>query len=109
MGYCFSQLTWYVTEAVFASLFHCVFLTSTLIEQNLLLFFSRYEKLLEKSVKRGEFLEEVSAELHHFSSQAAQAEQWCSKLMERANSSELGRLSPEECQIKMEQLSAERY
>lgn len=56
----------------------------------------RYEKLLERSIKRGQFLEEVSIELHQFSQQAAALEAAQSQLQEQADSRELARMNAEE-------------
>ena len=68
----------------------------------------RYEKLLDKSAKRGDFLDEVMTDLTQFLSQATQLEQWASRLIEKASSPELSRLPPEDCKNKLAQLIDER-
>lgn len=54
--------------------------------------YARYEKLLERSIKRAQFLDEVSAELAQFSAQAAELEAAAAALAERADGRELARL-----------------
>lgn len=74
----------------------------------MLLNYYRYEKLLDKSAKRGDFLDEVMTDLTQFLSQATQLEQWASRLIEKASSPELSRLPPEDCKNKLAQLIDER-
>lgn len=78
------------------------------IEQRMQDIYNRYEKLLEKSAKRGDFLDEVMTDLTQFLSQATQLEQWAARLTEKASSPELTRLPPEECKNKLAQLIDER-
>ncbi|XP_060807170.1 uncharacterized protein LOC106135826 isoform X13 [Amyelois transitella] len=70
--------------------------------------YARYEKLLEKSIKRAQFLDEVSAELMMFSQQASQLESVQSQLAELADARELARLPANELRARLHDLANAR-
>nr|XP_049701447.1 dystonin isoform X43 [Helicoverpa armigera] len=67
--------------------------------------YARYEKLLERSSKRGEFLEEVSSELSQFTAQAATLDSAYAQLIEQADTRELARMPAEEIGGRLTQLA----
>ncbi|XP_050552459.1 uncharacterized protein LOC118277469 isoform X41 [Spodoptera frugiperda] len=67
--------------------------------------YARYEKLVERSSKRSEFLEEVSSELAHFSGQAATLDAAHAQLLEQADTRELARMPAEELGGRLAQLA----
>ncbi|XP_047035660.1 dystonin isoform X33 [Helicoverpa zea] len=67
--------------------------------------YARYEKLLERSSKRGEFLEEVSSELAQFTAQASTLDAAYSQLIEQADTRELARMPAEEIGGRLTQLA----
>ncbi|XP_028982177.1 microtubule-actin cross-linking factor 1 isoform X2 [Diachasma alloeum] len=69
---------------------------------------SRYEKLMDKSLRRGEFLEEIAQALHDFSRETAQFDTWYSHMIEILESRELSKLDVSEYESKMAQLVDKR-
>ncbi|XP_037296445.1 microtubule-actin cross-linking factor 1 isoform X21 [Manduca sexta] len=67
--------------------------------------YARYEKLLEKSIKRGQFLDEVSVELMQFTQQAATLDAAHAQLVEQADGRELARMSAEELRARLDDLA----
>lgn len=65
----------------------------------------RYEKLVERSNKRSQFLEEVSHELHTFSQQANTLDAAHAQLLEQADARELTRMPAEELGGRLAQLA----
>ncbi|KAF9423413.1 hypothetical protein HW555_001222, partial [Spodoptera exigua] len=70
--------------------------------------YARYEKLVEKSSKRSEFLEEVSSELAQFSSQAGALDAAHAQLLEQADTRELARMPAEELGGRLAHLASYR-
>ncbi|XP_034249434.1 dystonin isoform X11 [Thrips palmi] len=64
---------------------------------------SRFDKLLDKVAKRGEFLDEVMAALMTFSNQATLLERWLSEMLEVLDSRELPEVA-----ARLEDLAAKR-
>ncbi|CAG9792786.1 unnamed protein product [Diatraea saccharalis] len=75
------------------------------LEQRAEEIYARYEKLLERSIKRGQFLEEVSNELAVFSQQAATLDAAHSHLLEQADTRELARSNAEELRARLADLA----
>lgn len=69
---------------------------------------NRFEKLLERTQKRGEFLEEVNQNLSVFNSQASQFEQWYTGILEIVESREFTKLSVDEYAVRMRDIAANR-
>lgn len=69
---------------------------------------TRFEKLLDRTQKRGEFLEDVNQHLMTFNNQAAQFDQWYAGVFEILESRELSKLSIEEFSIRMQDIAANR-
>lgn len=69
---------------------------------------SRYEKLQDKSVRRGELLEEFAQALQHFLSEAAKFDNWYSRIVELIESREFSRLDLSEYESKMVQIADKR-
>ncbi|CAB3229877.1 unnamed protein product [Arctia plantaginis] len=67
--------------------------------------YARYEKLVERSAKRNEFLDEVSSELSHFSQQANTLDAAHAQLVEQADARELARMPAEELGARLAQLA----
>lgn len=67
--------------------------------------FHRYEKLLERSSKRGEFLEAVWSELSHFTALAGKLDSAHAQLLEQADSRELARMNAEELRARLADLA----
>lgn len=68
----------------------------------------RFEKLLDRTQKRGEFLEEVNQNLTIFISHSSQFEQWYSGILEIIDSRDFAKLGVEEHAIRMQEISANR-
>ncbi|XP_011312640.1 microtubule-actin cross-linking factor 1 isoform X3 [Fopius arisanus] len=69
---------------------------------------NRYEKLMDKSLRRGEFLEEIAQALHDFSRETSQFDTWYSHMIEILESRELSKLDVSEYESKMAQLVDKR-
>ncbi|XP_063975577.1 dystonin isoform X37 [Diachasmimorpha longicaudata] len=69
---------------------------------------SRYEKLMDKSLRRGEFLEEIAQALHDFFRETSQFDTWYSHMIEILESRELSKLDVSEYESKMAQLVDKR-
>lgn len=69
---------------------------------------SRYEKLMDKSLRRGEFLDEVSHALNEFSVETNKFDAWYSQMIEVLESRELTKLDVVEYENKMAQLAGKR-
>ncbi|XP_026728106.1 uncharacterized protein LOC113494126 isoform X24 [Trichoplusia ni] len=67
--------------------------------------YTRYEKLVERSAKRSEFLDEVSSELAQFSGQAGALDAAHAQLLEQADARELARLSADDLANRLAQLA----
>ncbi|CAH2986630.1 unnamed protein product [Chilo suppressalis] len=75
------------------------------LEQRAEEIYGRYEKLLERSIKRGQFLEEVSQELAIFSQQAAALEAAHTQLTEQADTRELARINADDLRARLADLA----
>ncbi|RVE46943.1 hypothetical protein evm_008422 [Chilo suppressalis] len=75
------------------------------LEQRAEEIYGRYEKLLERSIKRGQFLEEVSQELAIFSQQAATLEAAHTQLTEQADTRELARINADDLRARLADLA----
>lgn len=69
---------------------------------------NRFDKLLERTQKRGEFLEDVNVQLTAFQSHASEFEQWYAGILEIIESREFARLSIEEYSARMRDIAANR-
>lgn len=69
---------------------------------------SRYEKLMDKSLRRGEFLDEILQLLHEFIIETSKFDNWYSHIMELLDSRELNKLNASEYETKMSQLIDKR-
>lgn len=69
---------------------------------------TRFEKLLDRTQKRGEFLEDVNQNLTTFNNQASQFEQWYAGILETLESREISKLSIEEYAVRMQDIIASR-
>lgn len=69
---------------------------------------TRFEKLLDRTQKRGEFLDDVNQNLTAFNAQSSQFEQWYSGVLEILESRELAKLSIEEYSVRMQDIAANR-
>lgn len=69
---------------------------------------TRFEKLLDRTQKRGEFLDDVNQNLTAFNAQSSQFEQWYSGILEILESRELAKLSIEEYSVRMQDIAANR-
>ncbi|XP_022818701.1 dystonin isoform X20 [Spodoptera litura] len=67
--------------------------------------YAKYEKLVERSSKRSEFLEEVSSELAVFAGQAAALDAAHAQLLEQADTRDLARMPAEELGGRLAQLA----
>ncbi|XP_048001317.1 microtubule-actin cross-linking factor 1-like [Leguminivora glycinivorella] len=67
--------------------------------------YNRYEKLLERSTKRNEFLESVWSELSHFTQLAGKLDAAHAQLLEQADSRELSRMSADELRSRLSDLA----
>ncbi|XP_011865299.1 PREDICTED: dystonin isoform X20 [Vollenhovia emeryi] len=65
---------------------------------------SRFEKLMDKSLRRGEFLDEIAQALNEFLGDVAKFESWYAHMMEILDSRDLNKLDMSECEAKMAQL-----
>lgn len=69
---------------------------------------SRFDKLLDKTVKRGEFLEEVNNNLSVFNSQSTQFEKWYHEILELIESRDVAKLSIEDYSNRMDDIAVRR-
>lgn len=69
---------------------------------------SRYEKLMDKSLRRGEFLDEVYQGLDAFLIEAGKFEAWYSKIVEIIESRELNKLDLSNYEARMSELIEKR-
>ncbi|XP_065166739.1 dystonin isoform X7 [Atheta coriaria] len=69
---------------------------------------NRFDKLLERTQKRGEFLHEVHEQLVRFVSQSDQFEKWYSGIVDLIESREFAKLSLEESSIKIQEIASNR-
>lgn len=69
---------------------------------------SRFEKLMEKSLRRGEFLDEVAQALHGFLTESSKFDTWYSHMIELLESRDLSKLDISEHESKMAQLVDKR-
>ncbi|XP_063369716.1 dystonin [Cydia amplana] len=67
--------------------------------------YNRYEKLLERSTKRNEFLESVWSELSHFTQLAGKLDAAHAQLLEQADSRELSRMNADELRSRLSDLA----
>ncbi|XP_063388361.1 microtubule-actin cross-linking factor 1 [Cydia fagiglandana] len=67
--------------------------------------YNRYEKLLERSTKRNEFLEGVWSELSHFTQLANKLDAAHAQLLEQADSRELARMNADELRSRLSDLA----
>ncbi|XP_063629073.1 dystonin isoform X7 [Cydia splendana] len=67
--------------------------------------YNRYEKLLERSTKRNEFLESVWSELSHFTQLAGKLDAAHAQLLEQADSRELARMNADELRSRLSDLA----
>lgn len=69
---------------------------------------NRFDKLLERTLKRGEFLEDVNVNLTAFNSQASQFEQWYAGILEIIESREFSKLPIDEYSVRMREVAVNR-
>lgn len=69
---------------------------------------NRFEKLMEKSIRRGEFLDEVAQGLGEFNAQTSKFDSWYSHMVEILESRELGKLNVSDHEGRMAQIIDER-
>ncbi|CAH0551950.1 unnamed protein product [Brassicogethes aeneus] len=69
---------------------------------------ARFEKLFDRTQKRGVFLEEVNHNLGSFNNQATEFEHWYSGIMEMIDSRDFSKLSIEDYASRMSQIAAHR-
>lgn len=69
---------------------------------------NRFEKLLERTQKRGEFLEDINVNLTAFNAQASQFEQWYAGILEIVESREFSKLSIDEYSRRMREIAANK-
>lgn len=69
---------------------------------------NRFDKLLERTQKRGEFLEDVNVQLTAFNTHATQFEQWYSGIIEVIESREFAKLTIEDYSARMRDIAANR-
>lgn len=65
---------------------------------------SRFEKLMDKSLRRGEFLDEIAQALNEFLGDVSRFESWYAHMMEVLDSRDLSKLDVSEYESKMAQL-----
>lgn len=65
---------------------------------------SRFEKLMDKSLRRGEFLDEIAQALNEFLVDVSKFESWYAHMMEVLDSRDLGKLDMSEYESKMARL-----
>jgi chromosome segregation ATPase len=65
---------------------------------------SRFEKLMDKSVRRGEFLDEIAQALSEFLGDVAKFDSWYTHMMEILDSRDLSKLDMSDYEAKMAQL-----
>ncbi|XP_072756465.1 microtubule-actin cross-linking factor 1 isoform X13 [Anoplolepis gracilipes] len=65
---------------------------------------SRFEKLMDKSLRRGEFLDEIAQALNEFLADVSKFENWYAHMMEVLDSRDLGKLDMSEYEAKMARL-----
>lgn len=68
----------------------------------------RFEKLLDRTQKRGEFLEDINSNLTIFVGSASQFEQWYTGIFEILESREFSKLHLEEYSIRMKEVAVNR-
>lgn len=69
---------------------------------------NRFEKLLERTQKRGEFLQEISKNLNVFLGHSTQFEQWCTGILEIIESREFAKLPIDEYNHRMKEIARNR-
>lgn len=69
---------------------------------------SRFEKLLDKTARRGEFLQEINVNLSHFNTHSSQFEHWYVEIMEHIESREFTKLTIEEYSLRMDNIATKR-
>jgi hypothetical protein len=70
--------------------------------------FYRFDKLLDRTVKRGELLDEVHSALTVFSNAAVQFELWYCELLDAVESRDILKLEIAEYGVKMDEIVAKR-
>ncbi|XP_026824489.1 microtubule-actin cross-linking factor 1 isoform X28 [Ooceraea biroi] len=65
---------------------------------------NRFEKLMDKSLRRGEFLDEIAQALNEFLGDVAKFESWYAHMMEILDSRDLSKLDVSDYEAKMAQL-----
>ncbi|XP_050668125.1 dystonin isoform X27 [Leptidea sinapis] len=70
--------------------------------------YARYEKLLERSTQRGQFLDDVMSEVIHFNQQAEKLESAHTQLMELSDARDLARMSGDELSSRLADLAHSR-
>ncbi|XP_017796312.1 PREDICTED: microtubule-actin cross-linking factor 1 [Habropoda laboriosa] len=68
----------------------------------------RFEKLMDKSLRRGEFLDEIAQSLSDFLVEATKFDGWCAHMIESLESRDLNKLDVAEYEIKMANLMDKR-
>lgn len=69
---------------------------------------SRFEKLLDKTAKRGEFLEEINVNLTQFNNNSIRFDQWYAEITEMVESRELTKMSMDEYTVRMDAIGSKR-
>lgn len=69
---------------------------------------NRFEKLMEKSIRRGEFLDEVAQGLGNFNAQTSKFDTWYAHMVEILESRELSKLNVTEHETRMAQIIDKR-
>lgn len=69
---------------------------------------TRFDKLLERAQKRGEFLEHVHQNLLYFTAHATQFDQWYSGILDIIESRDFAKLSMEEHAARMQEIANNR-
>lgn len=69
---------------------------------------TRFDKLLERTQKRGEFLEHVHQNLVYFNAHASQFDQWYSGVLDIVESRDFTKLSVEEHALRMQEIANNR-
>ncbi|CAK9830262.1 DST [Anthophora retusa] len=68
----------------------------------------RFEKLMDKSLRRGEFLDEIAQALSDFLVKATKFDSWCAHMIESLESRDLSKLDVTEYEIKMANIMDKR-
>ncbi|XP_046739121.1 dystonin isoform X44 [Diprion similis] len=69
---------------------------------------NRFEKLMEKSIRRGEFLDEIAQGLGEFNTQTSKFDAWYAHIIEMLESRELSKLGVSEHESRMAQIIDKR-